>query len=31
MYCCRLCGNSYKGFMGWGCRVKDEARKGKKA
>ena len=26
MYCCRLCGNSYKGFMGWGCRVKDAVR-----
>lgn len=31
MYCCRMCGNSYKGDMGWGCRVKDAARrKGKK-
>ncbi len=26
MYCCRLCGNSYKGIMGWGCRAKDAAR-----
>ena len=31
MYCCRMCQQSYKGVMGWGCRVKDAARKkGKK-
>lgn len=26
MYCCRSCGNSYKGDMGQGCREKDRRR-----
>lgn len=32
MYCCRMCENSYQSRLGgWGCRVKDAARKkGKK-
>lgn len=32
MYCCRMCEHSYQSRLGGrACRVKDEARKGKKA